>query len=29
VGPHVVVNAERPAADVVEEIVTLLSANPP
>jgi len=28
VGPHVVVNAERPAAEVVEEIVTLLSANP-
>ena len=28
VGPHVVVNAERAAADVVEEIVALLSANP-
>jgi predicted kinase len=28
VGPHVVVDAEQPAADVVEEIVTLLSADP-
>jgi predicted kinase len=28
VGPHVMVDAERPAADVVEEIVALLSAHP-
>ena len=28
VGPHVVVNAEQPAADVIEEIVTLLSPDP-
>jgi hypothetical protein len=27
VGPHVVVNAERPPADVVEEIMALLGDN--
>lgn len=27
VGPHVVVNAERPPADVVEEIIALLGGN--